>query len=200
MSAILPIYTFLEQADRCEGLTDADIDCVIPDDYWLTQCKYALTVKVHRSNECFIKKPADAPAGDSRKVIRKKDRDRMAVTRREDAEQCEASINARTQSQMRDLKMKEKLADEALQRSMMKRQTEAIKNCERQLNMLGKMKEDFIELNGEDAYKEKLRDLMQRMFNAQSAIETSAMSQAAVGAESNGDANEDDNADDEVQE
>lgn len=171
-------------------MSDDEIDGIIPADYWLNKCKYALTVKVHQRNECFMKQPAEAPPGGSRKQIRKNDTERKAALRAADAAARQESINVRTQSELRNLETKEKLVEENIHRSMMKRVKDTIKNYQTQLKLLREMKEDYIEINGDEAYKSQLKDLMDGLFNAQSTIEASASASSTAASISAGDAAE----------
>ena len=100
------------------------------------------------------------------------------------------SINVRTQSELRNLETKEKLVEENIHRSMMKRVKDTIKNYQTQLKLLREMKEDYIEINGDEAYKSQLKDLMDGLFNAQSTIEASASASSTAASISAGDAAE----------
>ena len=115
-----------------------------------------------------MKQPAEAPPGGSRKQIRKNDTERKAALRAADAAARQESINVRTQSELRNLETKEKIVEENIHRSMMKRVKDTIKNYQTQLKLLREMKEDYIEINGDEAYKSQLKDLMDGLFNAQS--------------------------------
>jgi hypothetical protein len=96
----------------------------------------------------------------------------------------------RTQSELRNLETKEKLVEENIHRSMMKRVKDTIKNYQTQLKLLREMKEDYIEINGDEAYKSQLKDLMDGLFNAQSTIEASASASSTAASISAGDAAE----------
>ena len=47
------------QPEETKEKSDEEIDEMIPDAYWLHDCKNVLMIKVHRTNECFTKECTD---------------------------------------------------------------------------------------------------------------------------------------------
>jgi hypothetical protein len=62
----------LEQPTECQEQTDEQIQEQIDmhGTYWLDECKYILTIMVHRKNPRFTGEVADLPVGPSRKELR----------------------------------------------------------------------------------------------------------------------------------
>jgi hypothetical protein len=83
------LYHFLQKAD-CEGKTDEEIDEMIDGmgTYWLEDCKYILTIKVHRSNSEFTAKVSDAHAGITHDKQHKNETQKLEKARSETAEGC----------------------------------------------------------------------------------------------------------------
>ena len=53
--------------------------------YWIEECRYILSVKVHRNNKQWTTNCAYDPPGSNREEIRKKEAGRVATKHTEDA-------------------------------------------------------------------------------------------------------------------
>lgn len=167
---------FIFQADQCKELSDDEVDEKMPVDWWLTSphCKYALTIKVHRHNSCFMKEPADGERGPSRKNQRSKAAERIAQRREEEREDREKSIQIRVDAQRKKFELEEKIANDHIRKNSIKREMDTIKICKSQLKTLRAMKDDYIKRHGEEAYDEKYGEYMDRLFNAQDKVDGNA--------------------------
>jgi hypothetical protein len=65
------------QPEETKDKSDEEIDEMIPDNYWLHNCMNVLTIKVHRTNECFTKECTDVQVGNTRCEFHKKSSSRL---------------------------------------------------------------------------------------------------------------------------
>jgi hypothetical protein len=131
--------------------------------FWLEECQYILSVKVHRANGEWTTDCADRLPGPTRDAIRQN------VTSRKGDNRSEAKFVA----SRFDSSVKEAMAKESILRSKIKRETQAMKNVESKmkiakskLKMLEEMKEEYVEHNGEEKYAKKRAKLMNALIDA----------------------------------
>ena len=110
----------LQQPAECQEQTDEQIQEKIDSHgtYWLDECKYILTIMVHRKNPVFTGEVADLSAGPSRKELRQMEARRVEKERLVSADERERAVNVRVERRVeerietraRELKVKESLS------------------------------------------------------------------------------------------
>lgn len=126
----------------------------------IEDCKYILTIKVHRANSEFTAKVSDAPAGLTREKQRKKEAQRLEKTRAEAAEEREEAVASRVELRSRTLEAAEKLASEKILSSKVKRESAKVKLIAKKIATLERYKEIFVRKHGEEQYEEKMSALV----------------------------------------
>lgn len=134
--------------------------------YWIEECRYILSVKVHRNNEQWTTNCADAPPGGNREEIRKKEASRVTTKRTEDARERDRAVETRVQLQAHNIKIQEAMANESILSSMKKRESATIKNAQAKLKELEKHKDIFVRIHGEDKYEAKVNELLMALIGA----------------------------------
>eukprot|EP00970_Alexandrium_tamarense_P001164 scaffold124_cov120-Alexandrium_tamarense.AAC.2 len=147
--------------NEAKDRTDAEIDENIDPMFWLEECQYILSVKVHRANGEWTTDCADKLPGPTRDAIRQN------VTSRK----CDSK--AKFVASRLDSTVKEAIARENVLRSRVKRETQAMKNVESKmkiaktkLKLLEEMKEEYVKHNGEEKYAKKRATLMNALIDA----------------------------------
>ena len=97
--------------------------------HWIKDCRYILSVKVHRNNKQWTTNCADAPPGGNRDEIRNKEAGRVATKHTEDAHERDHVIKTRVQLQTHNIKI-EAMTNESILSSMKKRESATIKNAQ----------------------------------------------------------------------
>ena len=142
------------QPDEARDHTDDEIDAMIDPMFWLEECQYILSVKVHRNNGEWTTDCADRFPGPTRDAMRQNDVQRKVYNRSQ----------AKLKDDSLDGTMKEAMAKESILRSKAKRAKDKLKIVKTKLTMLDKMKEEYVEHNGEEKYRrvraQLLDDLM----------------------------------------
>jgi division protein CdvB (Snf7/Vps24/ESCRT-III family) len=123
--------------------------------FWLEECQYILSVKVHRNNGEWTTDCADRLPGPTRDAMRQNE------TRRK--------VNNRSEAKFRDScldgSVKEAMAKESILCSKAKRAKDKVKIVKTKLKMLEKMKEEYVEHNGEEKYAQKRAQLMNTLMD-----------------------------------
>ena len=132
--------------------------------YWLEDCKYILTIKVHRANSEFTAKVSDAPAGITRDKQRKKETQRLEKAQSEAAEESEEAVASRVELWSHTLEAAESLAAERILCSKVKRKTAKVKLIEKKMAALEKHKGIFVKKHGEEVYEEKMSALVDNLL------------------------------------
>ena len=129
--------------------------------FWLEECQYILSVKVHRANGEWTTDCADKLPGPTRDAIRQNVMSRKCDSR------------AKVVASRLDSTVKEAIARENVLRSRVKRESQAMKNVESKmkiakskLKLLEEMKEEYVEHNGEEKYAKKRATLMNALIDA----------------------------------
>mgnify|MGYP006198631137 CR=1 FL=1 len=143
------------QPDEARDRTENEIDAMIDPKFWLEECQYILSVKVHRNNGEWTTDCADRFPGPTRDAMRQNDVQRKVYNRSQ----------AKLKDDSLDGTMKEAMAKESILRSKAKRAKDKIKIVKTKLKMLEKMKEEYVEHNGEEKYAQKRAQLMNTLMD-----------------------------------
>ena len=129
--------------------------------FWLEECQYILSVKVHRANGEWTTDCADKLPGPTRDAIRQNVMSRKCDSR------------AKVVASRLDSTVKEAIARENVLRSRVKRESQEMKNVENKmkiakskLKLLEEMKEEYVKHNGEEKYAKKRATLMNALIDA----------------------------------
>jgi hypothetical protein len=143
------------QPDEARDHTDDEIDAMIDPMFWLEECQYILSVKVHRNNGEWTTDCADRIPGPTRDAMRQND--------------IKRKVNNLSQAKLKDYSLdgsvKEAMAKELILRSKAKRAKDKIKIVITKLKMLEKMKEEYVERNGEEKYGRVRAQLLNDLMN-----------------------------------
>jgi hypothetical protein len=134
--------------------------------FWIDDCKYILSVKVHRSTANWTVDCADAGPGGTRDKSREKEAKRVAAKRAEDAKERDRAVDTRVELQTRNLELQEGLVREFILSSKKKRESASVNNLKKKLKMLEKHKSIFIKKDGEEAYEAKVAELLYALLAA----------------------------------
>ena len=154
----------LQQPAECEDQTDEQIQEKIDmhGTYWLDECKYILTIMVHRKNPVFTGEVADLSAGPSRQELRQMEARRVEKERLVSADERERAVNVRVERRVderiearaRELKVKESVAAESIIASKERR-------LENKLKLLEKHKEIYVRRHGSAKYEDMVDKLIE---------------------------------------
>ena len=129
---------------------------------------YILTIKVHRHNTCFLKKCTGVKVGGTHNDVRRKSEKRLEAKQAEAAVEQDTAVQVRVQLQQHTLQMQEKrleldlmMGRESILSSRTKRETAAVENKRKQLKLLQKHKDVYVHKFGQDAYDEKVGELLE---------------------------------------
>ena len=149
--------------------------------YWLDDCEYILTLKVHKDNTEFSPDCADKPAGKTRNEQRATVSKRVESRRAEDREEREEAIENRVAIRAAASQNNRELTKESILSSRQKRINASGKNLERKIKMLERKikmmerhKDIFERKNGADWYEQKLSELLEALVdcNVEDEVET----------------------------
>jgi hypothetical protein len=152
------------QPEDAEGKSEEEIDDMIDPTFWLDDCPYILSVKVHRSSTNWTVDCTDSGPGGKRDDVRKKEAARVAKKRAENAEERDRAVSTRADIQTRNLEVQENLAREYVLKSKKKRESATVKNLEKKISMLEKHKDIYVKKYGEDGYEAKLGKLVDELL------------------------------------
>jgi hypothetical protein len=147
-------------------MSEAEIDGCIDDQFWLSKdCKYMLSVEVHRKCSEWTTDCADAGPGQPRTAQRAREAARTAKVRAEDKQEKERAIESRVEYQAKSLQLQEAYTNQAIQKSKVKIMTAERKHIESQLRNLKANKDSFVMFEGEEAYHKKVHELVKALFS-----------------------------------
>ena len=140
--------------------------------FWIEDCKYILSMKVHRNTTNWTQDCADAGPGGTRDEIRLKEAKRVATRRADNAKERDRAVETRVELQTRNLQIQEGLARESILSSRKKRECATVSNLKKKLKMIERHKGIFIKKNGEEAYEAKVDELLHALLTAGEEDET----------------------------
>lgn len=143
---------------KCEGYHDHEIMEIIPDDYWLkslkTRCLHACMV--HRTNKEISAFVGQLSPGVTRDTQRENAAERVRV------ERVVARNNRRRNEYDDDSKAKKRIRNKIGEMSVIKSENEVVLS---QLRVYNENKESFVRAMGEEAYDNKIMELLEKLPN-----------------------------------
>ena len=120
---------------------------------------------MHHNNEQFTAQCTDVPVGGTRNDIQKKLMQRLEEKRAVNAAERDVAVEQHINLQSR-LKVQEAMARESILSSRKKRESVTVKNQKSKLKILQANRELFVKNHGEQAYEDKVNDLLTALLEA----------------------------------
>ena len=120
---------------------------------------------MHHNNEQFTAQCTDVPVGGTRNDIQKKSMQRLEEKHAVDAAERDVAVEQHINLQSR-LKVQEAMARESILSSRKKKESVTVKNQQSKLKILQANRELFVKKHGEQAYEDKVNDLLTALLEA----------------------------------